>query len=407
MRGRIRRKTPGSSEGPLLQRAWRHRPPREPNGAHFRTYIQMRAGRIVFRGGCAVVVVLLGALLVGYAASTNDCDRLAAGGGNVMKAVVYCEFGSPEVLRLETIAKPVCGDDQVLIKVRAVSINPFELHFMRGTPYVGRLMGMGLRKPKSTRLGADVAGRVEAVGRNVTQFKPGEDVLGSAQGALAEYACASEQKLVLKPDNVTFPQAASVPIAAVTALQALRDAGKIQPGQRVLINGASGGVGTFAVQIAKALGAHVTGVCSTRNVAMVRALGADEVVDYTKTDFTAGAQRYDVIVDMVGSQSLSALRRILHPKGIYVMVGGPSGRWFAPLDRAVAAMVSSWFVSQKMSMMMAHMKKDDLGVLGDLMQAGKVKPVIDRTYSLSQVSEALRYLEAGHARGKVVVTLGE
>ena len=325
----------------------------------------------------------------------------------MMKAVVHCEYGGPEVLRVETIARPACGDDQVLVRVRAASINPLDWHYMRGTPYIGRLAGMGLRKPKSTRLGADVAGRVEAVGGKVTQFKPGDDVFGSAQGTLAEYACASEQRLVAKPDNLTFPQAASVPIAAVTALQALRDSAKVQSGQRVLINGASGGVGTFAVQIAKSLGAHVTGVCSTRNVEMVKSIGADEVIDYTKSDFTAGAQRYDAIVDMVGNQSLSASRRVLNPNGIYVMVGGPKGVWVAPMDRMLGAKVTSWFVSQKMGMMLAQLNKKDLGVLRDLLQSGKVKPVIDRTYPLAQVPEAITYLEAGHARGKVVIAVGE
>ena len=368
----------------------------------------MRPGRILFRTLCVIVFLLGLAFLVAYAASTNDCDRLAASaaGGDVMKAVVYCEYGGPEVLRVETIARPVCSDGQVLIRVRAASVNPLEMHFMRGTPYVGRI-AMGLRKPKSTRLGVDVAGRVEAVGRNVTRFKPGDEVFGQARGSLAEYACGSELGLALKPDNLTFPEAAAVPVAAYTALQGVRDHGKIQPGQRILVNGASGGVGTFAVQIAKTMGAHVTGVCSTKNVAMVRSIGADEVVDYTKTDFTAGPERYDVILDMVGNQTLSALRRVLKPQGLYVMVGGPNGRWITPLDRALAAKVTSWFVSQKMAMMLAHPNEKDLGVLRDLLQAGKVKPVIDRTYPLNQTAEALRYLEGGHARGKVVVTVGE
>jgi NADPH:quinone reductase-like Zn-dependent oxidoreductase len=367
----------------------------------------MRLRRIVGRILGALFLALLVAFVFAYWTSTNDCDRLAAAPGDGMKAVVYCDYGGPEVLRLETIAKPVCTDDQVLLRVRAASVNPLEWHYMRGTPYVARAMGMGLRKPRVTRLGVDVAGRVEAVGRNVTLFKPGDEVFGSARGALAEYACASGRGLVLKPDNLTFEQAAAVPVAAVTALQGLRDVGKVGPGQRVLINGASGGVGTFAVQIAKAMGAHVTGVCSTRNVAMVRSIGADEVVDYTKEDFTASGRRYDVILDMVGSQSLSASRRALNPKGIYVMVGGPNGRWFTPLDRMIRAKVLSWFVSQKMGMMLANVTPDDLGVLRDYLQSGKVKPVLDRTYPLSQVPDAIRYLEAGHARGKVVISVGE
>jgi NADPH:quinone reductase-like Zn-dependent oxidoreductase len=256
-------------------------------------------------------------------------------------------------------------------------------------------------------LGVDVAGQVEVVGPSVTGFKPGDEVFGSAHGALAEFACAPERGLAMKPDNLTFAQAASVPVAAVTALQGLRDAGKVKPGQRVLINGASGGVGTFAVQIAKSMGAHVTGVCSTRNVEMVRSIGADEVIDYTKDDFTTKGRSYDVILDMVGSHSLSASRRALNPRGIYVMVGGPSGRWIAPLDRAIGAKVMSWFVSQHMGMLIAELRKDDLGVVRGLLQAGKIKPVIDRTYTLNQVPEALRYLEAGHARGKVVIAVSE
>jgi NADPH:quinone reductase-like Zn-dependent oxidoreductase len=354
----------------------------------------------------AILLALFVAALVAYWTSTNDCDRITAVRGDAMKAIVYCDYGAPDVLRLETIAKPVCADDQVLIRVRAASVNPLEWHYMRGTPYVGRVMGMGLRKPKVTRLGVDVAGQVEAAGPKVAQFKPGDEVFGSARGALAEYVCSSEAGLVLKPDNVTFEQAASVPVAAVTALQGLRDKGKVTPGQRVLINGASGGVGTFAVQIAKALGAHVTGVCSTRNVEMVRSLGADRVIDYTREDFTKSEARYDVILDMVASHSFLESRRVLNPGGIYVLVGGPSGRWIAPLDRAIAAKVLSWFVSQRMAMMLANLNKDDLGVLRDFMQAGKVKPVVDRTYTLNQVPEALRYLEAGHARGKVVIAVG-
>src|SRR5947208_12980794 len=242
-----------------------------------------------------------------------------------MKAIVYRNYGSPDVLRLEEIEKPTAGDDEVLIKVRAAAVNPLDLLF-RGTSYMVRMI-TGLRKPKDTRLGVDVAGQVEAVGRNVTQFKPGDAVFGTCKGAFAEYVCASESAVVVKPDNVTFEQAASVPIAALTALQGLRlgglgDKGHIQPGHKVLINGASGGVGTFAVQIAKSFGAEVTGVCSTRNVEMVQSLGADHVIDYTKEDFTKGGQRYDVILDNVGNHSLSEYRRLLTPNGTYVLIGG-------------------------------------------------------------------------------------
>ncbi|HEY6006632.1 MAG TPA: NAD(P)-dependent alcohol dehydrogenase [Anaeromyxobacter sp.] len=321
------------------------------------------------------------------------------------KAIVYRSYGSPDVLRLEEIEKPVPDDNQVLVRVRAVSLNPLDWHYMRGTPYFARAE-MGLRNPKVTRLGVDFAGTVESVGRSVTRFKPGDDVFGGRTGALAEYVTVREDRAIaLKPANVTFEQAAAVPIAAITALQGLRDKGNLQPGQKVLINGASGGVGTFAVQIAKSFGADVTGVCSTRNVEMVRSIGADRVIDYTREDFTQGEQRYDLILDNVGNRSLRETLRALNPRGKYVMVGGPTGRWIAPMPRAFRALVLSRFVTQDMSMMLAELNQNDLNVLRDLMQAGKVKPVVDRRYRLSDVSEALRYLEQGHARGKVVVTL--
>jgi NADPH:quinone reductase-like Zn-dependent oxidoreductase len=322
-----------------------------------------------------------------------------------MKAIVYHNYGSPDVLKCEEIEKPTAGDDEVLIRVRAASVNPLDWHFMRGTPYFVRIPA-GLRKPKVTRLGVDVAGQVEAVGRNVTQFKPGDEVFGSCRGAFAEYACTSESALVMKPDNVTFEQAASVPVAAYTALQGLRDKGQIQPGQKVLINGAAGGVGTFAVQIAKWFGADVTGVCSTRNVKMVRSIGADQIIDYTQEDFTKSGQRYDLIFDCVGNHSLLACRRVLNPKGIYIAVGGPSGRWMiGPLARGITALVLSRFVSQKLVMVLARRSKEDLTIMRELMEAGKVTPIIDKRYRLSEVPEAIRYLEEGHARGKVVITL--
>ena len=274
-----------------------------------------------------------------------------------MKAAVYTRYGPPDVVQITDVEKPVPKDNEVLIKVRAASVNPLDWHSMRGTPYFIRIMA-GLRKPKITRLGVDVAGQVEAVGRNVTQFKPGDEVFGMCKGAFAEYACTSESALVMKPDNVTFEQAASVPMAAFTALQGLRDKGRIQPGQKVLINGAAGGVGTFAVQIAKSFGADVTGVCSTRNVDMVRSIGADHVIDYTQEDFTKSGQLYDLIFDCVGNHSLSACRRVLNPKGIYILVGGPSGRWMiGPLARLIAALVLSRFVSQKLIMVLAKPNK--------------------------------------------------
>jgi NADPH:quinone reductase-like Zn-dependent oxidoreductase len=291
------------------------------------------------------------------------------------------------------------------MKVRAASVNPLDWHFMRGEPYLVRLMA-GVRKPKDTRMGVDVAGQVEAVGGNVTQFKPGDEVFGSCRGAFAEYACAAETALVTKPDNVTFEQAAAVPVAAYTALQGLRDKGHIQPGQKVLINGAAGGVGTFAVQIAKSFGADVTGVCSGRNVEMVRSIGADQVVDYTRQDFTKSGTRYDLFFDAVGNHSLLACRRVLNPKGIHIPAGGSAGRWMiGPLARAITALVLSWFVGQQLvAFFVAQSNKVDLAFMHELIKAGKVTPVIDRRYNLSELPAAIRHLEAGHARGKVVIT---
>src|SRR5437667_1006103 len=348
------------------------------------------------------------ALFIAYWRSTNDCDRNAAAPNNPMKAIVYCDYGLSN-LKLEDVEKPVPNDNQILVKVRAASVNPYDWHFVEGTPKIMRMMGVGLRKPKDTRLGVDFAGTVETVGQSVTTFKPGDDVFGGRGGAFAEYVCPRANRAVaIKPANVTFEQAASVNIAGITALQALRDKGNVQPWQKVLINGASGGVGTFAVQIAKSLGADVTGVCSTKNVDLVRSLGADHVIDYTKEDFAKGEQRYDVILDNVPNHSLSECRRILNPNGKYVMIGGGGpndSRWIGPFGRVINTMILSPFVSQKMGMMMADPSQKDLAVLADMMQSGKVKPVIDRTYKLSEVPEAIRYLEQGHARGKVVITV--
>src|SRR5213082_3350395 len=355
-----------------------------------------------------VLIALLVWFEIAYWTSTNDCQLYSAAPTNPMKAVVYCNYGVPN-LKFQEIEKPTPADDQLLIKVRAASVNPLDWHFIEGTPYFMRAMGVGLRKPKDTRLGVDFAGTVEAVGKNVTKFKPGDEVFGGRTGAFAEYVCVRESRAVaLKPANVTFEQAASVPIAAITALQGVRDKGKVQPGQKVLINGASGGVGTFAVQIAKSMGADVTGVCSTRNLDLVRSLGADHVIDYTKEDFTKGDQRYDVILDNVGTQPLLSFRRALSPKGKYIMIGGggPNDQGLiGPLFRPIKAMLLSPFVSQEMGMFMADTNQKDLAVLADLMQSGKVKPVIDRTYKLSEVPAAIAYLEQGHARGKVVITV--
>ena len=350
------------------------------------------------------------ALFIAYWRSTNDCGRTAAP-KNPMKAIVYCDYGLAN-LKLEEVEKPVPIDDQILVRVRAASVNPYDWHFIEGTPKIMRAMGVGLRKPKDTRVGVDFAGTVEAVGKNPAaagQFKPGDEVFGGKGGAFADYVCPRAGRAVaLKPANITFEQAASVNIAGITALQALRDKGKVQSGQKVLINGASGGVGTFAVQIAKSLDADVTGVCSTRNVDLVRSLGADRVIDYTKEDFTKTGQRYDVILDNVGNQPLLSFRRVLIPKGKYVMIGGggPNDQGLiGPLFRPIKAMLLSPFMSQEMGMFIADTNQKDLAVLADLMQSGKVKPVIDRTYKLSEVPAAIAYLEQGHARGKVVITV--
>jgi NADPH:quinone reductase-like Zn-dependent oxidoreductase len=321
-----------------------------------------------------------------------------------MKAIVYNRYGPPDVLRYEDIDKPSPKDGEVLIRVRAASVNPLDWRLMRGTPTVVRLM-TGLSESKLKRCGADVAGQVEAVGSKVTRFRPGDEVFGSCRGAFAESVCASESAVAAKPANVTFEQAAAVPVAGYTALQALRNKAHVEPGQKVLINGASGGVGTFAVQIAKAYGADVTGVCSTRNVEMVRSIGADRVIDYTKDDFTKGEQRYDVIVDSAGNHSLSAVRRVLSPTGICVMVGGPWHGYIALLAHLITSSVWSRFSHRKLRTLLAKGSTEDLATLRDLMEAGKVTPVIDRRYDLSEVPEAIRYMEEGHARGKVVITV--
>jgi len=322
-----------------------------------------------------------------------------------MKAAVCSRYKPPDVVEIKDVEKPVPNDNEVLIRVRAAAVNPLDSHLIKGRAYMGRIL-FGLRRPKDTRLGRDVAGQIEVVGRNVIQFKPGDEVFGSCRGAFAEYACTSESALVMKPDNVTFEQAASVPVAAVTALQGLRDKGKIQPGQKVLINGAAGGVGTFAVQIAKSFGADVTGVCSTRNVDMVRSIGADRAIDYTQEDFTRSGQRYDLIFDLVSNHSLLACRRVLNPKGIYIAAGILSVRgMIGLLAYLIKPLVLSPFVSQKLVLFLARLNKEDLTIIRELLEAGKVTPVIDRRYRLSEIPEAIRYLEEGHARGKVVITV--
>jgi NADPH:quinone reductase-like Zn-dependent oxidoreductase len=364
--------------------------------------------RILKWGVGVILIALITWGLIAYWTSTNNCERYATGPGNPMKAIVYCDYGVPN-LKLQEIEKPTPADDQLLVRVRAASVNPLDWHYVEGTPKLMRAMGVGLRKPKDTRLGVDFAGTVEAVGKNVTKFKPGDEVFGGRTGAFAEYVCVRESRAVaLKPANITFEEAASVPIAAITALQGLRDKGKVQAGQKVLINGASGGVGTFAVQIAKSYGADVTGVCSTRNLDLVRSLGADHVIDYTKEDFTKGAERYDVIIDNVANHSLLECRHALKPNGIYVLIGGGSANeqgLIGPLINPIKAMLLSPFVKQKMGMLLADLNHNDLAMLADLMQSGKMKPVIDRSYKLSDLPDAIRYLEQGHARGKVVIAV--
>lgn len=324
-----------------------------------------------------------------------------------MKAIVYTNYGSPDVLGLEDVEKPVPGDQEVLIKVQAASVNPADWHTMRGAPFLARLAN-GLFKPQNPRLGADVAGRVETVGKNVTQFQAGDEVFGclalNAMSSFAEYVTVNADRLALKPAGLTFEQAAAVPLAALTALQGLRDQGKIQQGQKVLVNGASGGVGTFAVQIAKSFGAQVTGVCGTRNLEMVRAIGADQVVDYTQEDFTQNGQVYDLILDTVGNLSIADSMRALSPNGICVVVG------FTSMPHALQLMIMGPRVSKRGSkkiglMSVAPENQKDLLTLKDLLETGKIVPAIDKYYPLCETAEAMRYLETGHARGKVVISV--
>ncbi len=316
-----------------------------------------------------------------------------------MKAIVQNDYGSPNVLKLKEVDKPVIKGNDVLVRVHAAALNAGDYFSMRGSPWLARF-SVGFPKPKNYILGWDVAGHVEAVGNKVTRFRPGDEVFTSCNATLAEYACASEDKLAMKPTNLTFEQAAAVPTAALTALQGLRDAGKVREGQKVLINGASGGVGAFAVQIAKSFGAEVTGVCSTKNVDMVRSIGADHVIDYTKTDFTKNGQRYDLILDNVANRSFSDLRRALTPQGIIIPNSGHGGMGYV-----FKAILLSPFMRQQGSMFFSTPNKKDLVILKELIESGKVTPVIDRTYPLSDTPEAFRYLEESHARGKVVITV--
>jgi NADPH:quinone reductase-like Zn-dependent oxidoreductase len=323
-----------------------------------------------------------------------------------MKAITYHRYGSPEVLELQEVDEPALRDDEVLVRVRAASANPRDWHFMRGLPAFMRLQ-FGLRRPRHSGLGSDIAGQVEAVGADVTRFRPDDEVYADVvMGGFAELAAVPEALLAPKPANLTFEQAAAVPLAALTALQGLRDHGRVQPGQKVLVIGAGGGVGTFAVQLAKWLGAELTGVCSTRNVELVRSLGADHVVDYTREDVTRGGRRYDLVVQLAGTQSPSELRRVLTPRGTLLLSSGESdGRLIGPVDRIIKALLLAPFVRQRLVPFEAKRSGDDLRVVKELIEAGTVTPVIDRTYPLSDVPEAIRYLEEGHARGKVVISL--
>jgi NADPH:quinone reductase-like Zn-dependent oxidoreductase len=322
---------------------------------------------------------------------------------STMRAIVHERYGRPDVLELREVERPVPDDDQVLVRVHASSVNPVEWYGVTG-PYFARI-GSGLRKPKDTTVGADLAGRVEAVGKDVKEHQPGDEVFGVSGSSWAEYTCARPARLAGKPTGLSFEESAAVPVAAITALQALRDKGRVQPGQKVLINGASGGVGTFAVQIAKSFGADVTGVCSTRNIELVRSLGADRVVDYTQEDFTKSGERHDVMLDIAGSRSFFDFRRVLTPEAIVVLVGGRMKyRGFGPLPHLLATILKSRGRSQAVTFFVAKITSEDLGVLGELLKSGEVKPVIDRKYPLSDAREALRYLGEGHARGKVLLT---
>jgi NADPH:quinone reductase-like Zn-dependent oxidoreductase len=323
-----------------------------------------------------------------------------------MKAIVQDTYGSPDVLQLREIDKPVVGEDEVLVRVQAAGVDQGVWHSVAGLPYLFRIAGIGVRAPKNPVPGLDVAGRVEAVGGSVTLFQTGDEVFGTCRGSFAEYASARADRLGPKPAKLSFEQAAAVPTSGATALQAVRNKGQVRPGQRVLVIGAGGGVGTFTVQLAKAFGAEVAGVCSTTKMELVRSIGADRVIDYTREDFADGRNRYDVILDIAGNRSLSHLRRALAPKGRLVIVGGEEGgKWFGGIDRQLRAQVLSLFVRQTLGTLIATARKDDLEELHELVEAGRVTPVIDRTFPLSEAPEAIRYMRKGHARGKVVVTV--
>jgi NADPH:quinone reductase-like Zn-dependent oxidoreductase len=359
----------------------------------------------VFGTVLLLLVMALSALALAVSHNSACAPAPTTDSAATMKAIVYRCYGAPEVLQYEDVAKPVAGDTEVLVKVHAAGVNPLDWHYMRGKPYLMRLLA-GIGAPVDSTMGVDFAGVVEAVGKDVTRFQPGDEVFGGKSGSFAEYLTLGEDRsIALKPSNMSFKQAASVPIAAVSALQALRDKGQLQPGQKVLINGASGGVGTFAVQIAKAYGAEVTGVCSTRNVEMVRSIGADHVIDYTQEDYTHSGQLFDVIIDNVGNHSLLDNSRVMTAEGVLVMVGGPGGNWIAPLIPPLKAMLIGPFMDQKFVGILAEMNQQTLETLAELMQDGKMTPVIDRSYGLHETAAAIAYSEQGRARGKILVTV--
>lgn len=360
----------------------------------------------IINGSLIVLAVLITvlALAMSYTEDCSPAPEMAATRDTMQAAVRRC-YGSPDVIEIVNIEKTQPKDDEVLVRVRAASVNPLDWHELRGSPYVLRLF-RGLGKPDSVRMGVDYSGTIEAIGANVTNFKPGDEVFGGKKGAFAQYVTVTaDRAIALKPVNMSFEQAASVGIAGITALQALRDKGKLQSGQRVLINGASGGVGTFAVQIAKSLGAEVTAVCSSRNEELVRSIGADHVFDYKKESYTDSGEQYDLIIDNIGNHGLLANRSVLTADGKLVLIGGAKGKWIAPLKGPLKALMLSPFVDQEILLILAEFNQDDLNVLGDLMQSGDVTPVIDRTYSLYELPQAIAYSETGRARGKIVVTM--
>ena len=357
-------------------------------------------------GFLGLIVIAIGvlAIVLGYTAPCDAVQNItSAAASNRMQAIRYSCYGGPEVLSFETVDKPVPEGNEVLVRVQSAAVNPLDWHYMRGSPYFMRL-GTGIGAPKDPRIGVDFAGIVEAVGAEVGNFAPGDQVFGARNGAFAEYLVVPEDRgITYMPHDISFEEAAAVPIAALTALQALRDKGKVEAGDKVLINGASGGVGTYAVQIGKALGAEVHGVCSTRNVELVRSLGADRVWDYKQEDYTRSDEQYDVVVDMVGNHSIGANLGVMKADGVYVMVGGPQGDWVAPLAGPLGALLKSPFVSQELAVLLARISQEDLRAVADLMAEGKVRSVIDRRFRLAQLAEAIRYSETGRARGKIIV----